>query len=158
MAEMRALDGELDVMDQALADRLDINRTDSQCLDRIARKGEMTPGQLADALGLTAGAITASLDRLEARGFIVRSHDEADRRRVLVRTNPRAHAAVHPLFDGLVRASRELLDTYNTEQLTVIDDFLRHTIAMIRDTGQRIRTGNRVTVQGTGLPASSRER
>ena len=64
LLEIRALDGELDLMDQAIADRLGMHRTDAQCMDIISRFGPMTAGDLADRVGLTAGAITAVLDRL----------------------------------------------------------------------------------------------
>ncbi len=54
---------------QAIADRLGLNPTDHKCLDLLASKGLMTAGELAEMTGLTTGAITGVIDRLEAAGF-----------------------------------------------------------------------------------------
>src|SRR6188472_276823 len=60
------------------------NVNDRRCLDIIDQRGQLTAGQLADEAGLTTGAITAVIDRLEERGYVRRVADPADRRRVLV--------------------------------------------------------------------------
>ena len=73
-----------DRYDQAVADAIGINRTDMRCLDVIQREGPVPAGRLADETGLTTGAITTVLDRLERAGFARRTRDPADRRRVLV--------------------------------------------------------------------------
>src|SRR5258708_15772245 len=78
LGELRALDGELDLMDQAIADRLGMNRTDAQCMDIISRLGPMTAGELAERVGLTPGAITAVLDRLERGHWIRPVHGTLD--------------------------------------------------------------------------------
>jgi DNA-binding MarR family transcriptional regulator len=139
LQEIRALDGELDLMDQAIADRLGMNRTDAQCMDLISRLGPMTAGELADRVGLTAGAITAVLDRLERHHWIRREHDTVDRRRVMVQRGQSQHAKLAPIFARLRRSTRQVLARYSEEQLDLITDFLRRTTAIAAQQRQRLR-------------------
>jgi DNA-binding MarR family transcriptional regulator len=139
LLEIRALDGELDLMDQAIADRLGMHRTDAQCMDIISRFGPMTAGDLADRVGLTAGAITAVLDRLERGDWIRRVHDTVDRRRVMVQGGRAQHEKMKPIFARLRRSTREVLARYSEEQLDLIADFLRRTAAVAAQHRQRLR-------------------
>ena len=70
--------------DQAVADAAGINRTDARCLDVLSREGAVTAGHLAEVTGLSSGAMTTALDRLERAGYARRVRDPGDRRRVLV--------------------------------------------------------------------------
>jgi DNA-binding MarR family transcriptional regulator len=139
LGELRALDGELDLMDQAIADRLGMNRTDAQCMDIISRLGPITAGELAERVGLTAGAITAVLVRLERGHWIRRVHDTVDRRRVIVERGQAQHAKMAPIFARLRRSTREVLGRYSEGQLEVIADFLRRTGAIAAQHRQRLR-------------------
>lgn len=60
---------------------LGLNPTDLRCLALIAGEVNPTPGRLAELSGLTSGAITGVLDRLEKAGYLTRGADPADRRR-----------------------------------------------------------------------------
>jgi DNA-binding MarR family transcriptional regulator len=139
LQELRVLDGELDLMDQAIADRLGMNRTDAQCMDIISRLGPITAGELAERVGLTAGAITAVLVRLERGHWIRRVHDTVDRRRVIVERGQAQHAKMAPIFARLRRSTREVLGRYSEGQLEVIADFLRRTGAIAAQHRQRLR-------------------
>ncbi len=137
--EIRALDFELDLMDQAIADRLGMNRTDAQCMDVISRLGPVTAGELADRVGLTAGAITAVLDRLERGHWIRRVHDTVDRRRVMVWAGQAQHTKIQPIFAGLRKSTHEELGRYSKEQLQLIADFLRRIAAIAAEHRQGLR-------------------
>jgi len=65
----RAYQTSNDNFDQAIADHLGMNRTDMRCVDLIDQAGGMTAGELARAAGLTTGAVTAVIDRLERAGM-----------------------------------------------------------------------------------------
>src|ERR1700756_1930714 len=75
---------------QAIAQSAGLNATDTKCIDLILRgpEGNVTAGWLSDNTGLTTGAITHILDRLEKRRFIERLRDPRDRRKVIVRVRP----------------------------------------------------------------------
>src|SRR5688572_9583845 len=73
----------VDAFDDAVAERLGLNRTDLRCLDWLTG-GPMSAGQLAEATALSSAATTTLLDRLEARDLVRRVRDTSDRRKVLV--------------------------------------------------------------------------
>src|SRR6202162_5519193 len=139
LQEIRALDGQRDLMDQSIADRLGMNRTDAQCMDLVSRLGPMTAGELAERVGLTPGAITAVLDRLERGHWVRRAHDTVDRRRVMVSGGQAEHAKMAPIFARLRSSTREVLARYSEEQLDLIADFLRRTAAIATQHRQRLR-------------------
>src|SRR5438270_3489198 len=83
-AEFRQLSAATILFHQAIADRLGLNVTDHKCLDILERTGPMTAGEMAQQTGLTTGAITGVIDRLEQAGFVRRAEDPNDRRRVII--------------------------------------------------------------------------
>jgi DNA-binding MarR family transcriptional regulator len=113
------------VFHEALAVRLGINATDLKCLELAAGEESVTPSRLAELAGLTSGAITGVLDRLERAGIISREADPNDRRRVVVQVAPdrldEITAGYRPLVDAARgnpatdrRAARQYLDTVST--------------------------------------------
>jgi DNA-binding MarR family transcriptional regulator len=85
----------------------------------------MTASQLAEETGLSTGAITGVVDRLEKAGYVKRKRDQNDRRVVFI--NPlldRAMVKLSPIFDPIKQASRRLYSEYSDDQLTIILDFL----------------------------------
>jgi len=91
---------------EAVAATLGINPTDLRCLQLIAEEPDLTPSRLAELSGLTSGAVTGVLDRLERERFVRRDADPDDRRRVLVRVDAKRMAemaaAYRPLLDSAV--------------------------------------------------------
>ena len=85
-----------------------LSATDTRCLDLILTnpEGMITAGRLADLSGLTTGAITHILDRLEKRGFIERVRDTQDRRKVFVRVQDESLKPLLPKYEALGKAYR----------------------------------------------------
>src|SRR6185436_997645 len=82
---------------QAVAGRLGLSATELKCLDLALRAGPgepLTAGRLAVLTGLTTGAVTGVVDRLEEGGFVRRERDPGDRRRVIVRLVSRGQADI----------------------------------------------------------------
>jgi DNA-binding MarR family transcriptional regulator len=121
---MRDASGQGVLYSQAVAERLGINSTDLECLDIIVMRGPVTAGELARATGLTTGAITGVIDRLDRAGFAKREHDAADRRKVLVRALPAVERRVVPLFKPMERAALSALAAYDDKELALLLDFL----------------------------------
>jgi DNA-binding MarR family transcriptional regulator len=116
-----------DQLDEAVALTFGLNRTDLRCLGILYRRGRVTAGELAEESGLTPGAITTVLDRLERGGYANRVADPADRRRVLV-VSTVATREIGARIQGEVElAARRLLEARDPAELTVIRDFLRGT-------------------------------
>lgn len=123
-AAMRDTSGQGVLYSQAVAQRLGINSTDLECLDLVVLRGPLTAGALAEATGLTTGAITGVIDRLERAGFARRARDAVDRRKVLVRALPAVAERVAPLFEPMQRAAMAALSSYREEELALLLDFL----------------------------------
>ena len=114
-----------DRLDEAVAAQVGLNRTDLRCLGIIYRRGRLTAGELAEESGLTPGAITTVLDRMERAGFANRVADPADRRRVLVVSTAAARETGGRLYGEVEVASSAELAEHSSEELTVIRDYLR---------------------------------
>ena len=122
--EARLQQNAYDRFEEAAAEYFGINRTDMLCLDVLDRTGQMTAGGLARETGLTTGAVTAMLDRVEKAGYVRRLPDPSDRRRVLVELTDKARQATREVYGSLADAVPEF-DRYTDEQLMLIRDFLR---------------------------------
>ncbi len=141
--EWRVLGGANDIADQAVADSLGINRTDARCLAIIERLGGVTAGRLARESGLSTGAVTTVLDRLERSGLARRNSDPADRRRVLVEMTPAAQDANEELYRPLVEAATEQTLRYSEQELALLREYLRASRVLTEAHAQRLR-GDRV--------------
>ena len=113
-----------------VATRVGLNSTDLECLDLLYLAGVTTAGTLAKHTGLTSGATTAVIDRLERAGFVKRRRDTADRRCVLVEVVPASAGWIQPLYELLLRRIDKLNEDYDDEQLTVVVDYLSRALAL----------------------------
>jgi DNA-binding MarR family transcriptional regulator len=129
---------------QALADRVGLSAPDYKCLDMLhqaERAGPVTPGQLAQLTGLTTGAITGTLDRLEKAGFVRRERDPEDRRQVFVRTRPERMQELVLLFEPFHRAMGELCARYSEKELGLVHDFITHVAKLIEELTSELKAG-----------------
>jgi DNA-binding MarR family transcriptional regulator len=124
-AEVRASQVAQDMVDQAVADLMGVHRTDMRCMDVLDQRGRLTAGQLAEASGLTTGAVTAMIDRMERAGFVTRVRDPEDRRRVFVELTPEAKEAGRKLYEPLAKAWPEVAKRYSDHDLAVLLDFVK---------------------------------
>ena len=108
---------------QVIADQLGLHATDHKCADLLQMHGPMTAGKLAVMTGLTTGAITGVIDRLEKCGYVRRLEDSSDRRRVLVQAEPQCHEEIAPLFQSLGAIMVKICEHYDDRQLATILDF-----------------------------------
>jgi len=129
---------------RAAAARAGMTITDLQVLDLLESAGPSTAGQLADLTGLTTGAITGMLNRLEEAGHVRRERDPFDGRRVIVRLAPGGtggHAAgARPAALGT--AWDDLALELNPAETAVIVAFLKRCNALARAEILRLRDGD----------------
>ena len=116
---------DVDAVGQAAAAHIGINQTDLICLNALFRQGPMSAGQLASVIGLTTGATTTAIDRLQRAGYAHRRNDPNDRRRVLVVASEDGARQAFALFDGLLDALARLANTYTDQQLAGLQDLIR---------------------------------
>lgn len=109
----------------AVAARIGLGPTDAKCSTLLAA-GPVTAGELASMTGLTTGAITGVIDRLEAAGIARRIVDPSDRRRVIVERVPdlRRDRELELLFAPMAKAIRQLVSRYTPSELETISKFL----------------------------------
>ncbi len=123
--EFRHLSTATILFHQAIADRLGMHLTDHKCGDILAQTGPITAGELAERTGLTTGAITGVIDRLEKAGFVRRAKDPDDRRRVIIEPLPeRIKGQIVPLFQSIGRGIADMCASYNTRELAAIREFI----------------------------------
>ena len=139
----RSLGNSSSMLLAACADRLGLHSTDWGCVLLLdeALPEPLTAGQLADLTGLTTGAVTGVVDRLEGAGFVRRERDPVDRRRVIVRLVPESMARIGPMFDGLIADMRALHGDYSDDELAVCVDMLTRSGDILRTHARRIRQG-----------------
>ena len=123
--EVRRSQAATDRYDQAVAEAIGLNRTDMRCLDVIQREGPVPAGRLAEETGLTTGAITTVLDRLERAGFARRTRDRTDRRRVLLELDPQAQAGAGDYYGAHMALGERLFRRYSEQQLGLLLEFTR---------------------------------
>jgi DNA-binding MarR family transcriptional regulator len=128
IAALRASQTAVDLVDEAVADYLGINRTDARCLDILDQEGPMTAGHLADRARISPGAMTTLLDRLERKGLARRTRDTEDRRRVLVEVTPELRAMARELY-GSADDDAQALSALSDEQLEFLIEFNRQSVA-----------------------------
>lgn len=133
-AAMRQLGLRSRLFDQAVANRLRINETDLLCLELMDREGsEMTASRLAELTGLTSGAITGVIDRLERAGFVTREADPDDRRRVIVRVRPGVGQKLAAMFEPFSKGEAELCRTFTDDELNTILDHAQRGAALLEE-------------------------
>jgi DNA-binding MarR family transcriptional regulator len=128
------------IFGQTIAIRLGLSESDIDALELLIDTGAATAGKLSEVMGLTSGAVTRVVDRLEQAGYVRRVTDPADRRRVVVEVVPERVATIESLLDSLERAAAAEVDRYSPEQLATINDFLSRMADLTQAESTRLRT------------------
>jgi DNA-binding MarR family transcriptional regulator len=139
--EIRLMGARSVMLSQAVASRLGLSPADLETLDLLSTNGPLTAGRLAELTGLTTGAITGMVDRLEEAGLVRRERDTEDRRRVIVHLVPDRARAIARLYEPLARAMAELNGRYTTEQLALMLDYTRRGNAITLEHIERLGRG-----------------
>jgi DNA-binding MarR family transcriptional regulator len=121
----RAYQSAVEKMDDAFCKQIGVNRTDGRCLDFIDQRPGITAGELAEAVGLSRGAVTTALDRLEQRGLVKRARDPEDRRRVTLQPTPEAGRLSWEAYGPLAEMGGPMLAQLSDEEVQSAIRFLR---------------------------------
>ncbi len=118
-----------------------LNATDHKAADLLMQRGPLTAGELASLTGLTTGAVTGMIDRLEAAGWVRRGRDPADRRRVIVTLvlSGERLRRVERVFEPIGRAFDAALDRYTDAELATLLDFLERSQVLVEQEAGRLR-------------------
>jgi DNA-binding MarR family transcriptional regulator len=120
---------------QNVADALGLHITDHKCLDLIRQYGAMPAGRLAELTGLTTGAITGIIDRLEKAGYVRRANDPKDRRRTIVEPtqNKKWERKIESIFIPLHERMHKLLSSYSESELDFLLDVSTKTVELTHE-------------------------
>jgi len=122
---LRRSSGQGAIYSQTVADRAGISSSDMDCLDFLNLEGRVTAGRLAEVTGLTTGAITGVIDRLERAGLVRRERDGEDRRKVFIAIEAENVAKIGRLCEPMQRAVKKEWEAYSDAELKLLLRFAR---------------------------------
>ena len=127
------------LMHEAIARRAGLTGTDHKYLGFILQKGEMTAGELSNATGLTTGAVTGLIDRLEKKKLVKRQFDKNDRRKVIIVPNQQnTTKLLSPLFKELQDKTLKLLSSLSENEIEVIEKYFTAAIKIMKETTETL--------------------
>lgn len=117
-----------------VAEQMGLSATDEKCLDLAMRAdGPLTAGRIAELSGLSTGAVTGVIDRLERAGFVRRVRDPHDRRKVLVEVTAENNLGKFAhLFEQAQKSLVEVLSHFDAGELQVIERYLQLQVETFR--------------------------
>ena len=125
---LRKVSAQSVLLSDTVARLVGLNSTDLECLDLLYLSGPATAGRLAAHTGLTTGATTAVIDRLERAGYVRRTRDSHDRRLVVVEALPAGMKRIEPLYRRLARSMDQLHNDYDERQLALVAEYLSRAV------------------------------
>jgi DNA-binding MarR family transcriptional regulator len=139
--KFREMSTETIMFHQAVADELGLHITDHKCLDLVHRFGAMPAGRLAELTGLTTGAVTGIIDRLEEAGYVRRANDPKDRRRTIVEPtrNKKLERKIEAIFMPLHERMHKLLSSYSDSELAFLLDATTEFIEQTHEESKKLR-------------------
>ncbi|WP_456664567.1 MarR family winged helix-turn-helix transcriptional regulator [Bradyrhizobium sp. LB13.1] len=105
---------------QTVANVAGIANSDLECMDILYLEGRVTAGRLAEVTGLTTGAITGVVDRLEKAGLVRRERDDADRRKVFIAVVPEAIKGLGQFYVPMQQAMEKVFGGYSDAELRLL--------------------------------------
>ncbi len=122
------------LMHEAIARDCGLIGTDHKYLGYILKKGTMTAGELSEITGLTTGAVTGLIDRLEKKELVKRVFDMTDRRKVMVEPNSeKAAQLLDGTFSELQSITNRLLSTFSDKELQVIEKYMLSAMKLMQE-------------------------
>jgi len=113
------------LMHEAISRKAGLSGTDHKYLGLLMAHGPMTAGELSHRTGLTGGAVTGLIDRLEKKKLAKREFDKDDRRKVFIVANEaNALKLLTPLFKDLQQKTTKLLGSYSDTELEIIKNYM----------------------------------
>lgn len=140
--KFREMSTETILFHQAAADLLGLHITDHKCLDFVYRFGAMPAGRLAELTGLTTGAVTGIIDRLEEAGYVRRTNDAKDRRRTIVEPtrNKKLERKLETIFVPLHERMHKLLSSYSDGELAFLLDAVTKSVVLTHEESKKLRS------------------
>lgn len=104
---------------------LEVNETDFKAMEALMENGPMTAGQLATAVGVSPGAATTMIDRLEAVGHVNRQQNTKDRRAIVVVPNPNSVESAWKHLMPIIQNSEQTIRHMPPEAQKAVAEYLQ---------------------------------
>jgi DNA-binding MarR family transcriptional regulator len=130
--------GQSVLLSHVIANKVGLSPTDLESMGFLEDAGPMTAGRLGELTGLTSGAVTRMIDRLERARYVRRRSDPDDRRKVLVELVPGRAKEFERFYGPMARGATEYLSRYSDAQLALIAELLDHMVEFSRAQTKRI--------------------
>jgi DNA-binding MarR family transcriptional regulator len=139
--KFREISTETIMFHQAIADVLGLHITDHKGLDLIYRYGPMPAGRLSELTGLTTGAVTGIIDRLEKAGYVRRVNDPKDRRRTIIELtrNKKLERKLEDIFTPLSMRMHKVLSSYSDNELAFLFNVLTKSLEQSHEELMKLR-------------------
>src|ERR1700755_1415060 len=128
------------IFGQTVADYVGISSFDLECLDFLNLEPRVTAGRLAELTGLTTGAITGVVDRLEKAGLVRRERDDTDRRKVFIAVVPENVAKIGRFYVPMQQAMHKLWSTYSEAELRLLLRFANEGYKAVLEATEALKT------------------
>jgi DNA-binding MarR family transcriptional regulator len=128
------------LMHEAIARRAGLTGTDHKYLGLLIQRGAMTAGELSKITGLTTGAVTGLIDRLEKKKLVRREFDKTDRRKIIIVPNTEnAAKLLGPTFSDLQSKIVNYISTLSDNEKLIIEKYLLSTIDIMNEVTNKIK-------------------
>jgi DNA-binding MarR family transcriptional regulator len=126
-------------MHEAVARKAGLSGTDHKYLGFLMEKGQMTAGELSNLTGLTTGAVTGLIDRLEKKKLVKRQFAEDDRRKVIIEPNTEKIMALFaPLYKEFRSKSEKLIASFSNKEIEIIETYFLKAIEIMDETTHKL--------------------
>lgn len=136
---LRRLTNQLHRLNDAVGSHVDLLPGDLEVLDMIGRDGPMAPRDVIAATGIHPATLTGILDRLERGGWLTRSPDPDDRRRLIIEAASERGGELARMYAPMGKALGAICSGYSPEQLAVVVDFLERAADASTDATAEVR-------------------
>ncbi len=122
-------------MHEAIARKAGLTGSDHKYLGLILQHEELTAGDIAKLTGLTTGAVTGLIDRLEKKKLLKRQFSKDDRRKVIIKPQvENSMKLLTPIFNDLQQKTLELIATFSEKEIQTIERYFKEATSIMRET------------------------
>jgi DNA-binding MarR family transcriptional regulator len=126
-------------MHEAIARKAGLSGTDHKYLGFLIQKGQMTAGELSNLTGLTTGAVTGLIDRLEKKKLVKRQFAEDDRRKVIIVPNTATiMALLVPLYKEFRNKSEKIIASFSNKEIKILETYFLKAIEIMNETTNKL--------------------
>jgi DNA-binding MarR family transcriptional regulator len=126
-------------MHETIARKAGLSGTDHKYLGFLIQKGQMTAGELSNLTGLTTGAVTGLIDRLEKKKLVKRQFAEDDRRKVIIEPNTKKiMALLVPLYKEFRNKSEKLIASFSNKEIKIVETYFLKAIEVMNEATHKL--------------------